>query len=132
MEKQRPDVALVVCWSLIAILLLLSAVFLVFNLTRVGSTVSSESPSLASSISPSPASSPAPASTSPSSGVPSYGSKAFHFIPAVAEHTIVYVTTYGDHYHRSGCSHLFDHKSTSCTLKEAISEGYTPCSNYFD
>lgn len=139
MKKQRPDIALLVCWSLIAIFLLSAVIFLFFRLTTVSPTALSEShhPASTSSAAPSvipsvtPSAAPASASPSPSPSDSGYWSKSFRLIPVVAEHTIVYVTPYGEHYHRSGCPHLSGHKSTSCTLKEAISNGYTPCSNVF-
>ncbi len=51
--------------------------------------------------------------------------------PLVAEaasgSTTVYVTTYGEKYHRSDCQYLYDSKH-AISLSSAVNQGYKPCS----
>lgn len=46
---------------------------------------------------------------------------------AASGSTTVYITDYGEKYHRSSCQYLHDSKH-SISLQSAVNEGYTPCS----
>ena len=46
---------------------------------------------------------------------------------AASGSTTVYITDYGEKYHRSSCQYLHDSKH-SISLSSAVNQGYTPCS----
>lgn len=45
---------------------------------------------------------------------------------------MVWVTTYGTHYHKEDCFQLSGHDCEPCLLEDAKSRGYSPCSSCYD